>query len=54
MFPFLLQEQARIAKAGLEMKFITTEMDAETDKWEEADNELVKRAKNMSSMAFSM
>lgn len=36
------------------MKLITSEMDAETDKWEEPDNDIVKRAKNMSSMAFSM
>ncbi|KAK2143373.1 hypothetical protein LSH36_848g00063 [Paralvinella palmiformis] len=47
-------EQAKIAKLGLEMKLITSEMDAETDKWEEPDNEIVRRAKNMSSMAFSM
>lgn len=38
----------------MEMKLITSEMDAETDKWEEPDNDIVKRAKNMSSMAFSM
>ena len=37
------------------MKLITSEMDAETEKWgEEPDNEIVKRSKNMSSMAFSM
>jgi hypothetical protein len=36
------------------MKLITSEMDAEADKWEEPDNDIVKRAKNMSSMAFSM
>ena len=36
------------------MKLITSEMDAETEKWEEPDNEIVRRAKNMSSMAFSM
>ena len=36
------------------MKLITTETDAEADKWEEPDNAVVKRAKNMSSMAFSM
>ena len=29
-------------------------MDAEADKWEEPDNVIVRRAKNMSSMAFSM
>ena len=50
----ILQEQAKIAKLGLEMKLITSEMDAEADKWEEPDNDIVKRAKNMSSMAFSM
>ncbi|RUS91163.1 hypothetical protein EGW08_001076, partial [Elysia chlorotica] len=48
------EEQAKIAKLGLEMKLITTETDAEADKWEEPDNAVVKRAKNMSSMAFSM
>nr|CAD7452271.1 unnamed protein product [Timema tahoe] len=54
-------EQAKIAKAGLEMKLITSEMDAETEKWQESgsaaleeNNDIVKRAKNMSSMAFSM
>jgi len=30
------------------MKLITSEMDAETEKWEEPDNDIVKRAKNMS------
>jgi hypothetical protein len=29
-------------------------MDAETEKWDEPQNEIAKRAKNMSSMAFSM
>ncbi|XP_023248647.1 uncharacterized protein LOC106639330 [Copidosoma floridanum] len=54
------EEQAKIAKAGLEMKRITSEMDAETEKWQEngstmeENNDIVKRAKNMSSMAFSM
>lgn len=48
------EEQAKIAKLGLEMKMITSEMDAETEKWEESDNDIVKRAKTMSAMAFSM
>ena len=52
---FNAQEQAKIAKLGLEMKLITSEMDAETEKWDnQSDNEIVRRAKNMSSMAFSM
>lgn len=49
------EEQAKIAKAGLEMKMMTNEMDAEADKWRQDDNnDIVKRARNMSSMAFSM
>jgi Vinculin family len=36
------------------MKLITSEMDAEAEKWQQRDNEIVRRAKNMSSMAFSM
>lgn len=50
----MFQEQAKIAKLGLEMKLITSEMDAEAEKWEEPENEIVRRAKNMSSMAFSI
>lgn len=47
-------EQAKIAKTGLEMKLLTSELDAEAEKWDEPQNEIAKRAKNMSSMAFSM
>lgn len=39
-------EQEKIAKAGLEMKMLTNEMDAETDKWNGAsdeNNDIVKR-----------
>ncbi|ESO13189.1 hypothetical protein HELRODRAFT_105779 [Helobdella robusta] len=47
-------EQAKIAKAGLEVKLITSELDAEADRWVEPENEIVRRAKNMSCMAFSI
>nr|XP_037866990.1 alpha-catulin isoform X3 [Bombyx mori] len=51
-------EQAKIAKSGLEMKMMSSEMDAETERWQGAaadeNNDIVKRAKNMSSMAFAM
>lgn len=40
------------------MKMVTNEMDAETDKWNstmnDENNDIVKRAKNMSAMAYSM
>lgn len=53
-FYIFQQEQAKIAKLGLEMKLITSEMEAEADKWAEPDNAVVRRAKNMAAMAFSM
>ena len=43
-------EQAKIAKAGLEMKLVTSEMDAEADKWDEPQSEI---AKVCSSIHFS-
>ncbi|XP_078702071.1 alpha-catulin-like [Branchiostoma floridae x Branchiostoma belcheri] len=48
------EEQAKIAKLGLEMKLMTSELDAETEKWEDPDNDIVKKAQNMSSMSYSM
>lgn len=35
-------EQAKIAKAGLEMKLVTSEMDAEAEKWDLPQNEIAK------------
>ncbi|CAH1392812.1 unnamed protein product [Nezara viridula] len=56
-----VEEQEKIAKAGLEMKLATSEMEAETERWQEGpngaideNNDIVKRARNMSSMAFRM
>lgn len=51
------EEQEKIAKSGLEMKMLTNEMDAETDKWNsmsDENNDILIRAKNMSGMAFTM
>ncbi|VDM19013.1 unnamed protein product [Wuchereria bancrofti] len=48
-------DQQKIAKVGLEMKLLTSEVDAEAEKWDEyAENDIVKRAKAMSSMAYNM
>ncbi|KAI8516675.1 Alpha-catulin [Branchiostoma belcheri] len=54
LFPRRRHEQAKIAKLGLEMKLMTSELDAETEKWEDPDNDIVKKAQNMSSMSYSM
>lgn len=34
------EEQEKIAKSGLEMKLITSEMDAETEKWQENSTQM--------------
>ncbi len=47
-------EQAKMAKLGLEMKLITSEIEAEADKWNEPQNEIVKVAKSMSEMAYEI
>lgn len=49
---FVTQELNRIAKLGLEMRLMTSEMEAEAEKWEDPDNEIVRRAKNMSGLSL--
>uniref|UniRef100_A0A914WCK1 Alpha-catulin n=1 Tax=Plectus sambesii TaxID=2011161 RepID=A0A914WCK1_9BILA len=50
-----VEDQQKMAKVGLEMKLLTSEVDAEAEKWDEyAENDIVKRAKSMSSMAYNM
>lgn len=49
-----LQEQAKIAKLGLELHLLTSEVDSETEKWEDQENEIVQHGQGMSSMAYSM
>ncbi|KJH45286.1 hypothetical protein DICVIV_08662 [Dictyocaulus viviparus] len=51
----MIKDQQKMAKVGLEMKLLTSEVDAEAEKWDEyAENDIVKRAKAMSSMAYNM
>ncbi|XP_072364829.1 alpha-catulin isoform X3 [Scyliorhinus torazame] len=48
------EEQAKIAKLGLELRLHTSDVDAETERWEDQDNEILRQAQSMSSMAYSM
>uniref|UniRef100_A0A803YEI2 Alpha-catulin n=1 Tax=Meleagris gallopavo TaxID=9103 RepID=A0A803YEI2_MELGA len=48
------EEQAKIAKLGLELHLLTSEVDSETEKWEDQENEIVQHGQGMSSMAYSM
>ncbi|NXT02872.1 CTNL1 protein, partial [Jacana jacana] len=48
------EEQAKIAKLGLELHLLTSDVDSETEKWEDQENEIVQHGQGMSSMAYSM
>lgn len=47
-------EQAKMAKLGLEMKLITSEMEAKAEKWNLPENEIIKVAKLMTNIAYNM
>ncbi|RNA27100.1 alpha-catulin-like isoform X2 [Brachionus plicatilis] len=47
-------ERSKIAKLGLEMKLIQSEIDNEADKWNQPQNEIVKLAKIMSETAYEI
>lgn len=51
------EEQAKIAKSGLEMKMMSSEMDAETDKWQGAaadeNNDIVKRYSFLTILSYT-
>lgn len=51
---YFLQEQAKIAKIGLELRLLTSDVDSEAEKWEDQENELVRHGQTMSSMAYTM
>ncbi|XP_015212996.2 alpha-catulin isoform X1 [Lepisosteus oculatus] len=48
------EEQSTIAKLGLELRLLTSDVDSESDKWEDQEHEIVRQGQSMSSMAYSM
>ncbi|KAJ1202996.1 hypothetical protein NDU88_006791 [Pleurodeles waltl] len=48
------EEQGKIAKLGLELRLLTSDVDSETEKWEDQENEIVRHGQSLSSMAYSM
>ncbi|XP_077348128.1 alpha-catulin isoform X2 [Lithobates pipiens] len=49
-----VEEQGKIAKLGLELRLLTSDVDAESEKWEDQENELLRHGQTMSSMAYTM
>ncbi|XP_072267985.1 alpha-catulin isoform X1 [Pyxicephalus adspersus] len=49
-----VEEQGKIAKLGLELRLLTSDVDTESEKWEDQENELLRHGQTMSSMAYTM
>uniref|UniRef100_A0A672SSV0 Alpha-catulin n=1 Tax=Sinocyclocheilus grahami TaxID=75366 RepID=A0A672SSV0_SINGR len=47
-------EQTTIAKLGLELCLLTSDVDSEVERWDEQDHEMVRLCQIISSMAYSM
>ncbi|XP_065148546.1 alpha-catulin isoform X1 [Paramisgurnus dabryanus] len=48
------EEQTTIAKLGLELCLLTSDVDAEVERWDEQEHEMVRLCQIVSSMAYSM
>ncbi|KAJ8354250.1 hypothetical protein SKAU_G00218170 [Synaphobranchus kaupii] len=48
------EEQSTVAKLGLELRLMTSDLDSEREKWEDHEHEIIRQAQSMSSMAYSM
>ncbi|XP_052325981.1 alpha-catulin-like isoform X7 [Oncorhynchus keta] len=48
------EEQSTIAKLGLELRLLTSDMDTEVEKWEDQEHDIVRQGQSLSSMAYSM
>ncbi|KAM4630882.1 alpha-catulin [Polymixia lowei] len=48
------EEQTSMAKLGLELRLLSSDVDAEVDKWEEQEHDIVRQSQSMASMAYNM
>uniref|UniRef100_A0AAY4ENW2 Alpha-catulin n=1 Tax=Denticeps clupeoides TaxID=299321 RepID=A0AAY4ENW2_9TELE len=48
------EEQTTMAKLGLELRLLTSDVDSEVDRWEDQEHEVVRQSQSISSMAYSM
>uniref|UniRef100_A0A8C8CM01 Alpha-catulin n=1 Tax=Oncorhynchus tshawytscha TaxID=74940 RepID=A0A8C8CM01_ONCTS len=44
------EEQSTIAKLGLELRLLTSDMDTEVEKWEDQEHDIVRQGQSLSSM----
>ncbi|XP_041739440.1 alpha-catulin isoform X2 [Coregonus clupeaformis] len=48
------EEQSTIAKLGLELRLLTSDVDTEVEKWEDQEHDIIRQGQSMSSMAYSI
>lgn len=49
-----MQEQTSMAKLGLELRLLSSDMDTEVEKWEEPEHDIVRQSQSLASMAYNM
>lgn len=49
-----VQEQTSMAKLGLELRLLSSDVDTELEKWEEQEHEIVRQSQSLASMAYNM
>uniref|UniRef100_A0A665WN41 Alpha-catulin n=1 Tax=Echeneis naucrates TaxID=173247 RepID=A0A665WN41_ECHNA len=48
------EEQTSIAKLGLELRLLSSDVDTELEKWEEQEHDIVRQSQSLASMAYNM
>ncbi|KAM9385571.1 alpha-catulin [Pholidichthys leucotaenia] len=48
------EEQTSMAKLGLELRLLSSDVDAEVEKWEEQEHEIVRQSQSLASMGYNM
>ncbi|XP_026156254.1 alpha-catulin isoform X2 [Mastacembelus armatus] len=48
------EEQTSIAKLGLELRLLSSDVDTELEKWEDQEHDIVRQSQSLASMAYNM
>ncbi|XP_037549471.1 alpha-catulin [Nematolebias whitei] len=48
------EEQTSMAKLGLELRLLSSDVDSEVEKWEEQEHDIVRQSQSIASMAYNM
>uniref|UniRef100_A0A8C8A191 Alpha-catulin n=1 Tax=Oryzias sinensis TaxID=183150 RepID=A0A8C8A191_9TELE len=50
----LSSEQTSMAKLGLELRLLSSDVDAELEKWDEEEHDIIRQSQSLASIAYSM